>query len=393
MTITGTRRTEGRAGLLAAIVLASAACLSVGRAQDSPAPTAPPTTGAPYRIGYRVLTVPQGDSEPLLVALWYPTQTGPGRTTYQVLGARLVSDATTCARPAQGPFPLVIYSHGGGGCAVMGAAHAEVLAENGFVVAGPDHHDEFRVARSDEQTPPAPGRALEWLRWAGSVSAGAPTKFAHRPAEVRATIDYLLALNADPASDLRGLLDAQRIGIMGVSFGAWTTQAVAGFIPAFRDDRIKAAVPIAGKPGRLAGGFENVHVPLMLIFGEQESMVLLDPKSGTKTEGMLRDYERAHAPKYLIGVRGAQHLDFGGAGVSRRERPGAEFSTAEVRAADPVIGTVNRYCVAFFRRHLAGERAAQAALVAPEPAVFLMRSDPGAAPPEPKREGGSASRE
>jgi predicted dienelactone hydrolase len=356
--------------LLAALAIAflAVAHASEVRPEKKQGAAGPPTPArsASYHIGYRILTIPQEGQEPLVVALWYPTDAGPGKMTYQVVGSRMVSDATRDAAPAKGPFPLVIYSHGGGGCAIMGAAHAEALAENGFVVAGPDHHDEFRVARSDESSAPDPRRALEWLQWAKGVSAGAPTKFAHRPAEVRATINYLLARNADPGSDLKGLLDPAKIGVMGVSFGAWTTQVVAGFIPAFRDDRIKAAVPIAGRPGRMAGGFENVTIPLMMIFGEQETLVLLDPASGSKTEGMMRDYER--------------HLDFGGAGVSQREQPGGEFSTAQIRAADPVIGTVNRYCLAFFRRYLLDDPSAEAALAAAEPNVFLLKSDPGKAP-------------
>jgi len=388
--------TTGETQLLAALAIALLAIANVSAAcaeEKQSAPALPmPAKSAPYRIGYRLLTIPQEGQEPLVVALWYPTDAGPGKMTYQVIGSRMLSDATQDAAPARGPFPLVIYSHGGGGCATMGAAHAEALAEDGLVVAGPDHHDEFRVARSDQPSAPDPKRALEWLQWARGVSAGAPTKVAHRPAEVRATIDYLLARNADPGSDLKGLFDPEKIGVMGVSFGAWTTQAVAGFIPSFRDDRIKAAVPIAGRPGRMAGGFENVKIPLMMIFGEQETIVLLDAASGSKTEGMVRDYERAHAPKYLVGIKGARHLDFGGAGVSQREHPGGEFSTAQIRAADPVIGTVNRYCLAFFRRYLLGDRSVEAALSAAEPNVFLLKADPGAKQAGEARKGPPAAR-
>lgn len=355
------------AAVLAA--MAAASCLAAPAAKR-PDP--------PHRIGFRILRVPQPGGQPLVVALWYPTQAGPGRTTYSLPTMDMASDATRDATPAKGPFPLVIYSHGGGGCAIMGAAHAEALTEHGFVVAGPDHHDEFTAARSDRPAARDPARVWEWLAWARGKSAaihrGTPSiKYAHRPAEVRATIDHLLKASADPASPLHQLVDPARIGMMGVSFGAWTTQAVAGYIPTCRDARIKAAVPIAGGPGRRVGSFANVTIPLMLVFGEEETLVLLDRRSPRKAEGMIRDFESANPPKLLVGIKGARHLDFGGAGVGNR-RLRAATSSAAVRTTDPVLGTVNRYCITFFRRYLLGDQAAEAALTRPEPHAFLLRA-------------------
>jgi predicted dienelactone hydrolase len=337
-----------------------------------------------HRIGYRILKVPRPGEEALTLALWYPTDAGPGRMTYAVVGSEMVSDASPDAPPAKGPFPLLIYSHGGGGCAIMGATHAEALAENGFVVAGPDYSDDFVVARSDGQTPSSPSRVLDWLSWARSVSGGIQagkmsTRFAHRPKEARVAVDYLLRESANPRSALGGIIDPEKIGAFGVSFGAWTTQALAGFHQgAFRDDRIKAAVPIAGSVSTgKAGDFANIEIPVMFVFGEEETVVLGDPSSGPKLAGMLRNYESANPPKFLIEIRGARHLDFGGAGVSRREKGAAAtaFSTAEVRNNDRVIGTVNHYCIAFFRRYLLSDPAAEDALKTSGPNLVLLKHD------------------
>ncbi len=350
----------------------------VGAASASPGALA-----AEHKIGYRILRVPREGAEPMVVAFWYPAKGGQGSVTYQLPTTALASDAAPDAPPAEGPFPLVIYCHGGGGCGLMGATFAEALAESGFVVAAPDFSDEFTVMDSDSTERPTLARVAEWLKWAHGASSGVArgggaVKYEHRPREVRAAIDYVLAQSADPRSPLAGLVDPDRIGAMGVSFGAWTTQAVAGFIPAFRDERVKAAVPIAGNPGVRAGSLAAVRIPVMIVFGEEEHLVLLEQDSPVKTEGMIESYESAHTPKFLVGIEGARHLDFGGAGVTGRGRRAAGApSSRDVRRDDPVIGTVNHYCIAFFRRYLLGDEAAGEALTRQVPRAFILKADPG----------------
>ena len=50
--------------------------------------------------------------------------------------ARLAVDGRP---PADGRFPLAVYSHGGGGFSVVATFFTEVLASHGYVVAAPDH--------------------------------------------------------------------------------------------------------------------------------------------------------------------------------------------------------------------------------------------------------------
>ena len=116
------------------------------------------TTGR-FNVGYRLLRT-QGPAETeLFVSLWYPTRDEPGRFSYPATDLlRLVSDVRPDAAPADGPFPLVIYSHGAGGCGTMGSSYAEALAAAGFVVAAPDHADGFQVARSDGSVDVTPDR-------------------------------------------------------------------------------------------------------------------------------------------------------------------------------------------------------------------------------------------
>ena len=196
----------------------------------------------------------------------------------------------------------------------------------------------------------------------------------------------MLAQSADAASDLHGLIAPDRIGIMGVSFGAWTTQAMSGFYgDLYRDARIKAALPIAGTPSPAAesvgslGSLANIRVPLMMIFGEKETMALMDNSTPLKTEGLVRDYGTANAPKFLVGVRGINHLDFGPTGVLGSHPGTGAIAMAQVRRDDASVRSVNHYAVGFFKRYLKDDRSAEADLAAATPDTFLFRADAGKA--------------
>ena len=351
-----------------------AICLEVGVASRSASAN---EGDALLNVGFRILQVPRPSGDPLTVALWYPTMSGPVLMHYVQAAGTMAADVARDARPAEGPFPLIIFSHGGGGCAVNGAVFAEELAAHGFAVAGCDHADEFTAGRSDGTLPPDRDRAREWVRWAHGVSAGTKkTAYDHRPREIAATIDAVLAESANEKSPLHGMVDPERIGMTGVSFGAWTALAVSGTIPFYRDPRIKAVAPIAGPAGKgaMIDRTAGVRIPLLLIFGEEEGVVLGDLQGPRKTPSMVRQYESAGPPKLLVGIRGARHLHFGGAGsTSRAALRGGPPPSAHVRAVDPVIRTTNAYLVAFFRRYLIGDPAAETRLKAKSPEVFLFR--------------------
>ena len=142
------------------------------------AETAAPAAPAAYHTGFRLVHVPRAGQEALLVAVWYPTEAGPGRVSYPLPVRPLEGQATQDAKPAEGQFPLVIYSHGGGGCGIMGASYAEALAEAGFVVAAPDHGDEFQVCSSDGRVTADREKALQWVQWA---EGGSRARYDGRP--------------------------------------------------------------------------------------------------------------------------------------------------------------------------------------------------------------------
>ena len=141
--------------------------------------------------------------------------------------ARIVTNAgrDAEARADQGPYPMVIFSHGNGGIRVQSVFLTVHLASHGYVVVSLDHE----------------GNTLSDLFDAGS---GIPNDLLavaqDRPADVKVVVDEMLARNEADGNFFSGLIDANEIGITGHSFGGYTSMASAVL-----DPRIKASAPLA----------------------------------------------------------------------------------------------------------------------------------------------------
>ena len=151
-------------------------------------------------IGWQELEITGDAGEPALdVALWYPTS-DPGPIVAVgdnpvFVGVEVVPEA----EPLGEGLPLVVLSHGFGGHRGNLAWLAGALAAAGHVVAALDH----------------PGTTTRDMR------PGEPVVLARRSADVGRVIDRLVV-------DRPGLVDAERIAVIGHSLGAWTAVQLAG---------------------------------------------------------------------------------------------------------------------------------------------------------------------
>ncbi len=244
------------AAVLTAVVLLAAAC---GSGDDDSVPAADAATdttvesvssaagllvdaaaSGPYAVGLRTLSLTDSDDEgrSFSVDVWYPVDAadtaGVANAEYSFIpGLGYTSEVSfTDAPAAEGPFPLVVYSHGSGGFRWVATFFTEFLASKGFVVAAPDHTGNTAI---DGFT-------------GGSVDS--PTNANNRPGDVTDTIDAVLAANDDNADPLAGRIDATRIGLTGHSFGGFTALASASghtnsVGTATADPRITALVVMA----------------------------------------------------------------------------------------------------------------------------------------------------
>ena len=177
----------------------------------------------------------------------------------------------------EGPYPLVIFSHGVTAHAADYEPEISEIAAAGYVVAGPDFPETTGGDGID---------AFEFV--------------VHQPADVSFVIDQVLALDAGSEGPLAGLVDEERIGVAGHSLGGITTFGVA-YNSCCRDDRIDAASPWAGLllPYGEGTAYDLSGVPMLLIHGDLDDTV--------PYRGSTQAFEQATAPRYLLTVLEADH--------------------------------------------------------------------------------------
>ncbi len=218
----------------------------------------------PFRVAHR---------DYVFVDPWRPV----ARATDALAPRRLLT-RVWFPRDDDGAHPVVVYSHGFFSTRDGGAYLAESLASRGYVVAAPDH--------------PLTRRAACGLRADDIVN---------QPGDVSAVIDGVLGW--DPSRrPFRGTIDAERIGVMGLSFGGLTTTLVA-FHPELRDRRVAAAVSLAG-PMTVFGPrfFATPPIPFLMIGGDLD--VIVDYR--TNALRVLDTVPNAA----LVTIAGASHAGF-----------------------------------------------------------------------------------
>ena len=190
----------------------------------------------PFQILYPASTAGRAvpyvpDAEPVVAAL-KRNQGRLGPALARI--GKITAPWTAGARPRTGgPFPVVIYLPGVTGYMQMSSFQTATLAADGFIVVTLNQPGAVAAALLPD------GRVIEGMSRESAVQLIAPSyrhsllpptlaaKLApeknivpYLAADVPLVIDRLRATNADPNHPLHGLLDLERIGVMGVSLGA-----------------------------------------------------------------------------------------------------------------------------------------------------------------------------
>ncbi len=268
----------------------------------------------------------------------------------------------------QAPCPLVVYSHGLGGNREGGDVWGLAWQQAGIAVLHVQH-----PGSDDSLWRGKPGGGLDAFR----VGATAQQLLA-RVADVKFVLSEITrrqqAAPGDPGNPWpRVQLNA--LGMAGHSFGAMTTQALAGErYPApgdLADPRLKAFA--AFSPNLRQGvarnmtpqqKFAGIDRPFLSITGSLDG----DP-FGTEKTGVVREQVFAGLPpgnKAMLVLDGADHATFGGVSQtlgSTRVMPRIPLSIEREKTHHALAARLSAH---WWQAHLMGDRVAMAALAQPQ---------------------------
>ena len=288
-------------------------------------------------------------------ALWYPTSAAQRAHAYT---AGFTGDVAPAGDPLTscGQFPLVVFSHGLGGCGVQSIFFTETLARQGYIVIAPDHRD-ASLCSIDGRRPAASSPVQQPPLF--DPAAWTAASYADRRGDIETILDAMLS-----ERPWNGLVAPDKIGIAGHSLGGYVALGMVGGWEQWYDPRLRAALVFSpySLPLSMRGRLGAIRVPVMYQGAD------LDIGITTFLEGAQGAYAQSNAPKYFAKLRGGNHFIWTNlqcAGIP---------SVAACIAARPEARLINAYGIAFFDRYLEGR--SHPLLRAPNPALSAYVFDP-----------------
>lgn len=249
-----------------------------------------------------------------------------------------------------GKVPVVLFSHGLGGDLNGGTRWATTWAEGGIATIHIQHPGSDSSLWNKAMTPP---QVIDALKKGMTAD-----QFFARIADVKFVLAAIPAHPKEGACDV-ARLDTARAGVAGHSFGAVTTQALAGQRfnghSVFAEPGFRAAIafsPSTPVQGTAAEGFSGLTMPFMSVTGTGDAV----PDLSSQTAASRTEPYAAMPPgaKVLLVFEGSDHLVFGGHAMRRAAFP----SDAHIQAVVPEATTM------FWRWQLLGDAKAGAWLAA-----------------------------
>ena len=241
------------------------------------------------------------------------------------------------------PAPVILFSHGLGGSRDNNPYLGNHWAGRGYAVVFVQHPGSDESVWKDE-------RPLK--RKAALTAAASGESFMDRNKDIPAVIDALELWNKEKEHALHDVFDTDQIGISGHSFGAVTTQAVAGQSfgggrISFMEKRIDAALmmsPSIPKRGDPAEAFASITIPCLLMTGTLDDSPIGDatPESRRKVFPNL-----TNAPAWQVVFDKATHMSFGERDLGGKDLKGSRYHR-------PILAL----STAFWDAHLKGDEAA-----------------------------------
>jgi predicted dienelactone hydrolase len=222
--------------------------------------------------------------------------------------------------------PVVIFSHGLGGSRDNNPYLGNHWAKRGYAVVFVQHPGSDESVWKDA----AGLEKMTAMKQAASIE-----NYLARAKDVPVVIDALTRWNGEQGHALAGRLDLEHLGMSGHSFGAQTTQALAGQGEHPRlslvEPRIDAAVMMSPSPPRVGDpgkAFANIKIPCLLMTGTRDD----SPIGNSTAADRLKVFPCLNqAPAWQVVFDQATHMDFGqrgGAETTRYHRAILALTTA-----------------------------------------------------------------
>jgi len=285
----------------------------------------------------------------------------------RLLKIRREGEAKAAGRPVpikvhlpegSGPFPVVVVSHGAGGDWDTHFAQAKHLASHGYAVLCLEHVGSNRERMTS---------GLRLMKNLDAMIHDADEVLA-RPKDVSFALDRANEWNRDHPK-MKNRLDLGRVGMMGHSFGAYTTMVVCGMRPALdwltpriepgkglgpdqTDARVRCGVALSpqgvGEPFFIQESFASLKAPLLGVSGTLDKQ-----QNGLTAQNRLDGFalwpSGAHA---FIWITDAKHLDF-------TDSSGTERKAQASSSRDDVQPVAKAATLLFLDQHLKPENKAK----------------------------------
>ncbi|MDF5732548.1 MAG: alpha/beta hydrolase [Rhizonema sp. PD38] len=211
--------------------------------------------------------------------------------------------------------------------------YASLLARYGFVVVVPNH------------TRSIPQKGFEGLL--------------PEPSQINAVLSQMKAENSNPASPICGVINLQKLGLLGHSAGGYAGLcAIANVsLPFFCEDSFSR--PIELLAGAFFGSFlqnlltqefvpiNNSGIQIALLHGVLDGINTIDKAKAT--------YEQIHGPKSFITILGANHYSI--TNINNPPGSGPDKNIPAI-AQDVAIETIARWSGLFLRANVLEDKGA-----------------------------------
>ena len=197
--------------------------------------------------------------------------------------------------------PVIIFSHGLGNSSEGYSYLGQHWASHGYVSIHPEH-----VGADVEVT-----RHGLWHLYRAGFDRSV---WRSVPEDIHFVIDQVSREDALPI-ELRRRLDLTRIGVAGHSLGAYAALAIGGLevpmsgqgIISFRDQRVRAAIPMSMSENLRPASYKAVSIPMLHLTGTRDSSLLY----GTTQRMRRLPFEAIQrSDQYLLTLRGGNHSTF-----------------------------------------------------------------------------------